>query len=121
MLRATACVVSWSLLACTFGTVGPPARPRPNERIECTDSYGRPITEATIGALVAGYGVYLAAGPECPERAGEEGCDAYAGHMSRGFGSLLLLTGLVFVGGSLVGFSRVTACKQALAARAPAS
>lgn len=111
-------VLAVSLVACTFGTTGPPSHPRPDEPIECTDSYGAPIVEATVGALVGGYGLYLAAGPSCPDVGADNGaCDAFAGRMSTGLGSLLLVTSLVFLGGSVVGFSQVSACKQALAER----
>lgn len=120
MLRIIACAVSCSFLACTFGTVGPPDRPRPGVRPECTESYAVPIVEATVGALVGGYGAYLGSRPECPERSGGEGCDLYGGRMTHFWGGLPVLTGVVLVGGSLVGFSRVSKCRAAVATYAEA-
>ncbi|MEO7093323.1 MAG: hypothetical protein ABI175_08740 [Polyangiales bacterium] len=122
MLQLTACAVACSLLACAFGTVGAPDHPRPGIAPECTESYTAPVLEASIGAIVGGLGLYYATRSECPERGGGEPCDAFSGHLTRGFGSLLLVTGLIFVGGSLVGFSRVSSCKTAVATyRASAS
>ena len=68
-----------------------------------------------MGVGFVAYGIYLASGPECPERGGGEPCDAYAGHMSRGFGGLLTAAGVVVGLVSLVGFSRVGACRSAKA------